>query len=167
MATGTGKTSTALEIANQLIKKNTIDKVIICATEKRALLYQWVDELYEWIDRNQFENYKVFQSFDGKNESLEFISSERGKSLIVASRQADILSYLFNNSDTKKTLVIQDEVHGMGAAGMLKLKGLQKNFQYTLGLSATPERGFDQVGSEFIYDEIGSVIYKFGLVGRN
>ena len=88
MATGTGKTSTSLEIANQMIKKGTITKVLVCASDKRALLHQWVDELYEWVDRGSHNNVSIFQTFEHKNESLDFISFDRGVSFIVASRRA-------------------------------------------------------------------------------
>jgi superfamily II DNA or RNA helicase len=163
MATGTGKTSTSLEIANQMIKKGTITKVLVCASDKRALLHQWVDELYEWVDRGNHNNVSIFQTFEHKNESLDFISFDRGVSFIVASRRAEILEYLFKNLDKDKTLIIQDEVHGLGAKGLLKLKGYQKSFKHTLGLSATPTRGYDPEGTEFIFDEIGMPVYEYKL----
>ena len=167
MATGTGKTTTALEITRQLILRKKINKVIISATEKRALLYQWVDELYEWIETLDDQNIAIYKTFDIYNQSLDFIGNDLGLSAIVSRRSARDLGYILENSDHSKTLIIQDEVHGFGADGMRALEGLHKKFEYTLGLSATPRRGYDDSdgdeGTKFIFDEIGPIIYKYDL----
>ncbi len=166
MATGTGKTTTALEITRQLILRGEINKIIISATEKRALLYQWVDELYEWIDSLDNQNLAVYKTFDSYSQSLDFIGNN-SLSAIVIRRSATDLGYVLENSDAKKTLVIQDEVHGFGAMGMRSIEGLHKKFQYTLGLSATPNRGYDEnvidEETQYIFDEIGPIIFKYDL----
>jgi superfamily II DNA or RNA helicase len=166
MATGTGKTTTALEITRQLILRGEINKIIISATEKRALLYQWVDELYEWIDSLDNQNLAVYKTFDSYSQSLDFIGNN-SLSAIVIRRSATDLGYVLENSDAKKTLIIQDEVHGFGAMGMRSIEGLHKKFQYTLGLSATPNRGYDEnvidEETQYIFDEIGPIIFKYDL----
>jgi len=59
---------------------------------------------------------------------------------------------------------VHDEVHGFGAPQCVKdLQGLQQPVKFRLGLSATPEREYDQAGSKFVEQEIGPVVYRFGL----
>ena len=165
MATGTGKTSTALEIARQLLLTQKINKVIISAGVGTTLSMQWIDEIFSWLQKEKLEdNIFVYKHFSDFKQSLDFVHSNPKKmAIIVASRRSEVLEFLLKNSHTETTLVIQDEVHGLGAKGMLELKGLHKEFSYTLGLSATPERGYDEIGSNFILDEIGDVIYEYPL----
>jgi superfamily II DNA or RNA helicase len=52
----------------------------------------------------------------------------------------------------------------MGSEGSVKkLLGTHGKFGYRLGLSATPEREYDQQGSAFIESEIGPIIYSFSI----
>lgn len=165
MATGTGKTSTALEIARQLLLTQKINKVIVSAGVGTTLSMQWIDEIFSWLQKEKLEdNIFVYKHFSDFKQSLDFVHSNPTKmAIIVASRRSEVLEFLLKKSHTETTLVIQDEVHGFGAKGMLELEGLHKEFSYTLGLSATPERGYDEIGSNFILDEIGDVIYEYPL----
>ncbi len=64
----------------------------------------------------------------------------------------------------EELLIVHDEVHGFGAPQCVKdLQGLQQSVRFRLGLSATPEREYDQAGSKFVEQEIGPVVYRFGL----
>jgi superfamily II DNA or RNA helicase len=61
-------------------------------------------------------------------------------------------------------MIVCDEVHGLGSPALVaSLKGRIKPIRYRLGLSATPERVYDPEGSQFIEDEVGPVIFRFGL----
>ncbi|MGQ3092328.1 hypothetical protein [Roseateles sp.] len=63
-----------------------------------------------------------------------------------------------------RTLVVHDEVHGLGAPQSRRdLAGKHARFGYVLGLSATPEREYDEEGTAFIESEIGRVVFEFGL----
>lgn len=166
MATGTGKTSTGLEIARQLFLNKKINRLIISPGTGSSLLSQWVDDVYEWTS-NISTDFRIFQCIggvSGVNQSLEFINTDNSiNSIIVVSRKAEDLRYLLENISKEHALIIQDEVHSFGAPGLYGLKDLHKNFKYTLGLSATPDRMYDEEGSQFIIDEIGDVIYEFPL----
>jgi len=165
MATGTGKTSTALEIARQLILTGKINKIIVSAGTGTTLSMQWIDEIYAWLKKsNLIDSTYVFKHFSGAKDSYDFIRANPSKhSIIVASRRSEVLESLLKKSDPATTLIIQDEVHGFGAKGMLALKGLHQKFKYTLGLSATPSRGYDEIGTNFILEEIGPIIYEYAL----
>ena len=61
-------------------------------------------------------------------------------------------------------MFVFDEVHGMGAPTLVKnLPGKISKFTYRLGLSATPEREYDENGNKFIEQEIGETIFVFTL----
>ncbi len=166
MATGTGKTSTGLEIVRQLILTDKINKIVICPGIKKDLNYQWLEEVRKWntkYDINDITNLSIFKHFHNHNETADFISRERGVSMIIVQRENARLSHILKNVDKERTLIIQDEVHGFGMQSLRDLKGLHKSFKYTLGLSATPDRMYDEDGTEFIKEEIGDVIYKFPI----
>ena len=87
-------------------------------------------------------------------------------SILLISRDADNLSKLlalFNKApgDYKNdTLFIFDEVHGAGSDSFVEnLKGCISPYKYRLGLSATPEREYDDDGNQFLRDEIGDIIF--------
>jgi superfamily II DNA or RNA helicase len=56
----------------------------------------------------------------------------------------------------KKTLLIGDEAHNLGATRLAK--SLPSNIRLRLALSATPERYFDDRGTQALFDYFGSVI---------
>lgn len=52
----------------------------------------------------------------------------------------------------------------MGSPALVaSLDGKLQPFSYRLGLSATPEREYDEAGNDFIEQEIGPVIFRFDL----
>jgi len=172
MATGTGKTTTALEIVKRLYKEEKIDSVII-STYGNTLLSQWVEEVEEWkskqpkINNRCASKFKVYKDFDTKHEMNSFMSALKD-SILIISRNATKLKNLLSRrkllSNKSKLLIIHDEIHGLGSNSIVEnLKGLHDGIQYKLGLSATPEREYDARGSEFIENEIGESIFHFGI----
>ncbi|MFW9887397.1 MAG: DEAD/DEAH box helicase family protein [Candidatus Thorarchaeota archaeon] len=60
-----------------------------------------------------------------------------------------------------KVLIIVDEVHGSGTE--IRSEGLLDVYRFRLGLSATPERPLDPVGTEMIQSYFGSVVFDFTI----
>jgi len=59
-------------------------------------------------------------------------------------------------------LLICDEVHGIGSKE--RNKGLKEDlYKYRLGLSATPSRWFDDIGTQKIIDFFGKTVFEFSL----
>lgn len=162
MATGTGKTNTALKIAEKLLAQHKIDSIIL-ATDGNDLLDQWCDTFLEWGARSQYD-LRILQHYKSHKESSSYTSSS-SKAILIVSRDnlAPVLSQL-PISRGKSTLIIQDEIHGLGSpARMEALQGLHEKVSYRLGLSATPVREYDAVGTDFIIGEIGPIRFSFGL----
>lgn len=165
MATGTGKTVTALEIISRLFASDEIDSVII-STYGTDLLNQWKDNLDRWAGKGpkkSGKSFRIYRHYEKYSEQFNFFANVTDAILLV-SRESGRLSSTLRSSriDASRTLIIHDEVHGFGAPGLIdELSGLHEKFCFRLGLSATPERMFDEKGTSFIQSEIGPIIYEY------
>ncbi|WNR45127.1 UvrD-helicase domain-containing protein [Paenibacillus roseipurpureus] len=157
MATGTGKTKTAIKIINILLEQKEINSVVV-TVDGTDLLDQWYKQLVSDTKLT------LYQQYD-KHKRIAPFSLMPERSVLIVSRNqlADFFSY-FDSKFFNNALIVCDEVHGMGAETKVKkLKGQLSRFKYRLGLSATPEREYDDEGNAFILNEIGPVIYKFAI----
>jgi superfamily II DNA or RNA helicase len=157
MATGTGKTHTALTILEELRERGLIRTAVVAAYGT-DLLDQWHRELL----KNTV--LPVYRAYGEHREAQSFLNVPEGAILLTSrSNLAEILPRI-KPVIAAKALLICDEVHGMGSASLVAtLAGKLKPFAFRLGLSATPERVYDDEGTRFIEDEIGPVIFRFGL----
>ena len=163
MATGTGKTVTAMKIINKLFEEGRIRRVIITMFGN-DLLDQWAKQM-----RESYKNKQIYYHYESHKEMNKFIMHPDNAILLI-SRDAGNLSKLltlFNRApgDYKNdTLFIFDEVHGAGSGSFVEnLTGRISPYRYRLGLSATPEREYDDAGNEFLQTEIGDIIFTFSL----
>ncbi len=162
MATGTGKTRVAIDVLRTLFDRNEIDSVIV-STDGNDLLDQWFGQLQDTV-RTLGKRPVISRHYGGMRQLDNFIL-EVGSRILLTSREpcARALRRL-SPERTSRTLLIHDEVHGLGSpSNRERLAGLSKNIRFRLGLSATPERTYDQEGNAFIEDHIGPVIMTFGL----
>ncbi len=157
MATGTGKTRTALAIVNELLERQSIRTVVVAAFGT-DLLDQWHREL---LTRTRLN---VYRAYERHREAQSFLNAPEGAVLLLSRQSlADVLPKL-RPGGFRQGILICDEVHGMGSPALVaSLGGRLKPFAYRLGLSATPDREYDAIGNQFIEDEIGPVIFRFGL----
>ena len=162
MATGTGKTRTALGICKKLQEKGCVNTIIV-TTDGTDLLKQWYKHLLS-LANEMADNYIIYRHFE-KYHEIEKFKLNPSKKILLVSRQS--LHRALKNYDLefgRKTILVHDEVHNLGSIGnQSKLKGLSDNIRYRLGLSATPEREYDETGNIFIEKHLGPVIYKFDL----
>jgi superfamily II DNA or RNA helicase len=157
MATGTGKTRTALNILTELEVRSEINTAIVCA-QGTDLLDQWHGQL---VERSPWPIYRAY----GSHKEVPRYLSHAAQSVMLCSRR-ELAAFLprLPREFCAGGLIICDEVHGMGAASMVAaLSGEIAPFAYRLGLSATPDREYDSDGRAFIEREIGPVIFEFGL----
>ena len=173
MATGTGKTTTSLEIIKRLYESDQIDSVII-STFGTTLLEQWAKEVQIWkkqysrSDSNRsIGNLYIFKEFDKNSEMSNYLNIIKDSVLIVSRNPKKLKRLLVNRrieQQRQKILIIHDEVHGFGSKELVSnLQGAHKGIKYRLGLSATPDRDYDENGSKFITNEIGQVIYQYPI----
>jgi DNA phosphorothioation system restriction enzyme len=167
MATGTGKTVTALYLACKVYEKNCpLLLVIVCPFIN--LCHQWLRELtkfglhgvacFEGKDSWQVELEEAYQSL--------ITGLEQIRALVVtnATFQSDTFQRSIRprcSSGTVHHLLIADEVHNLGAQHIKNV--LPDTIDMRLGLSATPERHFDAVGTALVLEYFGGVIYEYPI----
>lgn len=163
MATGTGKTKTALSAAVKLYEGlRSLAVVVICPY--KHLLSQWNTDCREFGLHPilGFENKKLWIDELNRCITAYNIGSIRHFSLITTNKtfQSPDMQKLLRRL-RKNTLIIADEMHNLGAE---KLRSsLPDNINYRLGLSATPKRYFDPVGTEILMDYFGRIIFRYTL----
>ena len=119
MATGTGKTITALRIINQLFEEGRIHRVIITMFGN-DLLDQWAKQM-----REKYKNKQIYYHYESHKEISKFIMHPDNAILLI-SRDAGNLSKLLNlfsraPGDYKNdTLFVFDEVHGAGSSSFVE-----------------------------------------------
>lgn len=162
MATGTGKTRTALSILIELFDRDRIDTVIV-STDGTDLLNQWFGELL--TARKQINrNVRVFRHYSTYRESQDFGLNPKNAILLCSREPVAAVLRRLSPAQGDRTMLIHDEVHGLGSPGnRTRLSGLSDQVRYRLGLSATPEREYDSEGNDFIEAHIGPVLMTFGL----
>ena len=160
MATGTGKTRTALKIIQKLYSDRKIERVIVSAAGN-DLLHQWYCQIL--TIRNEVDA-SVYRHYDGTHDIEDFkLTSDRA--ILIAARSSVAKAIKQVSTDfASRTLLIYDEVHGLGSPETRKsLAGLSNSIRFRLGLSATPERSYDDDGNEFILEHVGPEIFRFDL----
>lgn len=156
MATGTGKTITSLNcVLEEYQKTEQYDILILVPT--RALVAQWIVETKKfnyqnihstqeknWFDilSNHFLNHQL-----GVKHNLVFISTYQSFNGVKFQR-------LVHKKGWGKFILIADEAHNMGASQTMK--NLPVEITKRIGLSATPERIYDDFGSQKIYEYFNS-----------
>ena len=161
MATGTGKTRTAFKILDRVRQDGGVECIIV-TTDGTDLLNQWFGELLGWNSEQGSPYDAVLRQYDSHHQLDQFAMDPRQKILLVSRQQLDSAFRRLSEQARGKLMVVHDEVHGLGSeSNQRKLRGEHKSCRYRLGLSATTDRVYDEVGTQFIEDEIGNIVYNF------
>lgn len=162
MATGTGKTRTALKIFGRLVDQSVIDTMIVTA-EGVDLLDQWAQNVLSVLPQLPVR-FRLLRHFGAHHDRQEYLLTPRLTVLLISRSRLDGVLRGMRPAEQGKLLLVHDEVHGLGSpANVLALDGLADAVPYRLGLSATPEREYDAAGNEFIERNVGPVVFTFGL----
>jgi superfamily II DNA or RNA helicase len=152
MATGTGKTITSLNCVLNEFKKSDVYRAIIIVPTI-SLVEQWKKE----CNKFNFKNIITVSSKENWDTTLAFFNTASkliDASYIVIVTYASFARAKFQSYFTQlpqDTILIADETHNLGSPGLLKL--LPKiHLSKRIGLSATPNRKFDEVGNLSIQD---------------
>ncbi len=156
MATGTGKTLTALNCLLEVYNKLGYYKAVILVPTL-TLVEQWegecarfrFDKIIRICSRNsgwegEVSRIAMAERFERKEDRVSYI--------VVCTYASFIKDRVFNALSAlsaSRTMLIADEAHNMGASSVLRrLPSIP--FQRRVGLSATPDRQFDDEGNEAI-----------------
>lgn len=158
MATGSGKTITALVIAAELYQKIQLQALLVVCPY-RHLVKQWARECQKFglAPVLAFENVRSWQSL--LSTQLYNVRSGHQPFLTVITTNATLMGQGLQSQlpfFPQKTLIVGDEAHNLGAQ---KLEAsLPRGIGLRLGLSATPERYFDDRGTQALFDYFGTVL---------
>lgn len=164
MATGTGKTWTAISCIENTLKADGAGVLVVVACPYRHLVRQWVDELAKWkIEAESAYESSTSWETDLNNRVVQLNDGILKKLVIVTTHttfSGDKFVKMVQQCQ-KRILVVGDEVHKIGSEH--HGDGLLEEYDYRLGLSATPERYFDDAGTKKIFDFFDEVVFKFEL----
>ena len=158
MATGSGKTIAALAIATQLYRQIGL-QVLLVVCPYRHLVMQWGRECEKFGLQPllAFENTRRW--FDRLSSSLYTLRSGNRPFLAVITTNSTLMGTRFGSQlkyFPEKTLIVGDEAHNLGAPRLEE--SLPRHIGLRLALSATPERYFDEEGTEAVFDYFGPVL---------
>ena len=161
MATGSGKTITAMICAHKLYDKYK-PLLIVVAAPYIPLIQQWCDEILPFG--------LTAVNLTASDASLQLAIIKRRFRTGRSDVEVVLVSHLTLCNSTFKTeiekfdcttLLIADEVHNLGSEGFIT--DLPVFFDYRLGLSATPIRQYDEEGTKIIFSFFGDVVFQFTL----
>ncbi len=169
MATGTGKTFAALGCLNRALRvSNRLLVVIACPYQH--LVQQWKAEIAKFgisYDKLIVADSSNRHWRDTLADALTDIALGYKDTVVVLTTHRTLASANFvgiirdHKAASFRIFLIADEVHGLGAEK--SRKGLVSEYDFRLGLSATPRRWFDAAGTTAIYDFFGGEVFEFGL----
>lgn len=154
MATGTGKTITSLNCLLEIYKRNGYYKAIILVPTI-TLVNQWEQECHKFNFMNVIKVYSKNPLWKEDVESIHFneeyrLKNERETSYVIISTYASYtrekVFNILNGFSKKQLLLIADECHNMASGSMLKRLAYIPYLR-RIGLSATPDRQFDDEGN--------------------
>jgi len=163
MATGTGKTYTALGCLKRLLKeKGKLAAVITCPYAH--LIEQWIDDLKDF----KLNGVKAYGSYNQWKDNIAnaILNYNNGYSNIVIILTTHDTFYSENfkkaiQTIDDKILLIADEVHSLGSPK--RRCGFIENYVFRIGLSATPTRWFDDEGTQILKKYFSKTIFEFSL----
>jgi DNA phosphorothioation system restriction enzyme len=164
MATGSGKTITALAIATKLYEWANAPLLIVIVCPFLHLCAQWVEEARRFgldpllcaLDR------KIW--FETLSTRLYNLGSGTRRIASVVVSNATLATPAFQallSRSPPRSLFIADEVHNVGAPDLRT--ALPQNIVFRLGLSATPKRPYDPAGTQAILSYFGEPVIRYTL----
>jgi superfamily II DNA or RNA helicase len=166
MATGTGKTYTAIGGLRQLFDMIDVSLGVIIAVPVTHLAEQWRESLSEW-GFNGIQFVYGTANTDWKTTLKNTISDleigVRDQAFLITTHTTLSNEYFRNAVEEASCdlMVIADEVHGLGSEH--QRKGLSEAYTYRLGLSATPTRYYDEAGTDVLDRYFGGIVFEFDL----
>ena len=165
MATGSGKTITALAGATRLQKEVDALLVVVSAPYK-PLVSQWLDEVSAFGVRPLPTTGSSAERAHRLDLAIRGLNTGISKVEVVVATENFLTSEHFRRvfdalPKAVTALLIADEAHNLGKESFIS--NTPDRFNYRLGLSATPERQYDPEGTAALFEYFGPPVYEFSL----
>jgi superfamily II DNA or RNA helicase len=168
MATGSGKTITALSTVKRLLEafeRKGAPLFIVFVLPLKHLLDQWYEEAKEF-------GFDVIKCYEDStlwrrelNQSLNNLSLKQEGTVMAMVTNATLALEHFPKVLRKAAnlpmMIVADEAHNLGSVN--NLANLPREATFRLGLTATPERFNDPTGTEALKDYFGGEVFEFTL----
>lgn len=168
MATGTGKTYTAIGAIDKILKKSKKNFIVISVPYSH-LIEQWNNSIKKYgldigfIVKCFSENSKWYSEL--KRYVRKLLLGQINNVLVISTHDTlvndKMKDILLNLKAGIATVLVADEVHSIGS--LKRRENLSNIFRYRLGLSATPKRMYDEFGNNFLKEYFGEIVYEFSL----
>lgn len=164
MATGTGKTITALACLEHALTERDRPNIVLVACPFQHLVDQWAEQLTSLglpVICAHESSAKWRPEVHRLRTRLELGTVKSG---IVVTTYATLTSdnlIAALNGTQEHTMFIADECHYLGSPHALA--GMNASYPRRLGLSATPSRHYDEGGTAAILSYFNGVVYEFGM----
>lgn len=160
MATGTGKTITSLNCLLEIYKRSGYYKALILVPTV-TLVEQWEVECKKFNFDNITKVCSKIRNWKSNIANLRMLemsnADEKLSYIIIATYASFVRSNIFpelSKFPKNKLLLIADEAHNMGSGQMInRLNEIQ--YLRRIGLSATPERQYDESGNQKLMNFFG------------
>lgn len=151
MVTGAGKTVSALACICETFKKDPKTRVHIIVPTV-SLLKQWKAV---FLEKTTIDPAKIGLYYGGqKDDSID-------KSVMIYVINSAANAFSKKGGEVMRGFLIVDECHRSGAKSFKEI--YKRNFKYVLGLSATPERKYDDSFKNYIEPNLGPVVFRYSF----
>ena len=166
MATGSGKTITAMIAAHRLYKREH-KLLIVISAPYIPLISQWCNEVGDFglVPLNL----GLIAGADARNAEVARVArrirmsgEDVAEALVITHKT--LCDKGFQNALSRvdvPVLLIADEVHNLGAEGFISAP--PQSIPFRIGLSATPQRQYDPEGTDTLFAYFGPTVFTFSL----
>jgi superfamily II DNA or RNA helicase len=163
MATGTGKTLTAIGALVHLWNNisEPLFTIIICPYTH--LVEQWIEDLERFNIKSIIAYGQYKWENDLKNEVRSISHGLKNYSCVITTNSTystDRFQKTINKIKVKQVIIV-DEVHNFGAKKIRDM--FIDKIEYRLALSATPKRYFDEEGTNDIIEYFDKIVFELSL----
>ena len=164
MATGTGKTITSLLIAEEY-KREKGRRFLIIIVPYEHLVEQWAEECKRFGIDNMTLCFGQRRSWFNKlHTEIRDFNARLSKEHTIITTYRTAGTTHFNNmisSLGQNTMLIADECHNFGVRSFRENQFHQ--LESKIGLSATPDRWWDEEGSSYVKDFFNGIVFEYSM----
>lgn len=166
MATGLGKTITAMAGIDRYADALSQDLLTVVAVPESYLGRQWKQELVDWGFNEPVMAYGSANQQWKEDLSNLVTDTELGivsPGIAITTHDSFHKDEFLNHIEGANVpcMLIADEVHGVGTD--IRQTGLVADYAARIGLSATPERYMDPEGTNALESYFDGTVYEYGL----
>lgn len=165
MATGTGKTFTALNCIKKLLEEED-ELLTIIACPYAHLVEQWAADVENFIN---IKTFRIYASGNNKwkkdlsDLAFDFDLGVVEKAVILTTHNTFSMDFFVNEVSNifVNTFLIVDEVHHVASKSFSL--GLLDDYIFRLGLSATPYIHNNQEATDLLFNYFKGIVFSYGI----